>query len=89
MEVNVLPLSIAAVPHAGLFGLHGAGHAAPIHVLGQSNIGDAGRILPNEVHVWVQEDGVHRLIPFGQCCKRESRETFLAFRLPPLWWLLR
>lgn len=45
--MDVLPLAVAAVPHAGLLRLHGAGHAAGVHVLGQSDVGDARRIFSN------------------------------------------
>ena len=75
MEVDVLPLAVAAVPHAGLLRLHGAGHAAGVHVLGQSDVGDARGVLPDEVHMWVQQDGVHGLIPLGQGCKRDPDYT--------------
>lgn len=64
--MDILPLAIAAVPHPGLLRLHGARHATRIHVLSESNVGDAGCIFPNKVHVWIQEDGMHRLVPFGQ-----------------------
>ena len=64
--MDVLPLAVAAVPHTGLLRLHGAGHAGSIHVLGQSNVSNTRCIFPNKVHVWIQEDGVHRLIPFRQ-----------------------
>lgn len=47
MKVDVLPLAVTTVPHTGLFRLHGAGHAVGIHVLGQSNIGNARCIFPN------------------------------------------
>lgn len=69
MEVNVLPFSIAALPYTGLFGLHGARHAIPIHVLGQSNISNACSVFPDEMHMWIQEDGVHWLISFRQGCE--------------------
>lgn len=67
--MDVLPLAVSAVPHPGLLRLHGAGHAAAVHVLSESDVGDAGRILPNEVHVRIQENGVHRLVPLGQSCQ--------------------
>lgn len=79
VEVNVLPLPIAAVPHAGFLGLHGARHAAAVHVLGQPDVGDARRVLPNQVHVWVQEDGVHRLIPFGQRILKVKAMEVMSF----------
>ena len=64
--MDVLPLAVAAVPHTGLLGLHGAGHAADVHVLGQPNVGDAGSILADQVHMRVQQDGVDWLVPFGK-----------------------
>ena len=66
VEVDVLPLALATVPDAGLLGLHGARHAAAVHVLGQADVGDARRVLANQVHVGVQQDGVHRLVAFRQ-----------------------
>lgn len=66
MEVNVLPLAITAMPHASLLRLHGLWHAAPVHVLGQADVGYAGRILPNQVHVRIQDDGVDWLVALGQ-----------------------
>lgn len=54
VEVNVLPLAVAAVPHTGLLRLHGAGHACSIHVLGQSNVSNTRCIFPDKVHVWIQ-----------------------------------
>jgi len=76
VEVDVLPLAVAAVPHTGLLGLHGAGHAAGIQVLGQSNIGNTRCIFPNEVHMWIQEDGVHWLVPFGQSWKGDKTADY-------------
>lgn len=64
--MDVLPLPVPAVPHAGLLRLHGARHAGGVHVLGEADVGDARRVFPDEVDVWVQEDGVHRLVAFGQ-----------------------
>lgn len=66
MEVDVLPPALAAVPHAGFLRLHGAGHAASIHVLRESNVGNARCVFSNEMHVGVEQDGVHGLVPFGQ-----------------------
>lgn len=68
MEVDILPLAIAAVPDAGLLGLAGAGPALRIDVLGEANVGDAGRVLPNDVHVWVQDGRVDRLVVLGEHC---------------------
>lgn len=88
MEVNVLPFSIAALPHSGLFGLHGARHAIPVHVLGQSNISNACSVFPDEMHMWVQEDGVHRLISFRQCIlKVEAMEVMSLYQITQGLWL--
>lgn len=66
VEVHVLPLAVAPVPHARLLGLHGLWHAAAVHVLRQADVGDACRVLAHQVHVRVQDDRVDRLGAFGQ-----------------------
>lgn len=68
MEMYVLPLAITAVPHAGLFRLAGTGPALAINVLCEADVGDTGCILPNDVHVRVQDGGVDRLAVLGQHC---------------------
>lgn len=75
--MDVLPLSLAAVPDTGLLRLHGAGHAAGIHVLGQPNVGNARCVFPNQMHVWVQQDGVHWFIPFRQGWKEETMADYM------------
>ena len=64
--MHVLPLAVPAVPHASLLGLHGPGQAAAVQVLGEPHVGDARGILAHQVHVGVQDDGVHRLAALGQ-----------------------
>lgn len=64
----ILPLAISPVPHAGLLGLAGAGPALAIDVLGEADVGDAGCVLPDDVHVRVQDGGVDRLAVLGQHC---------------------
>lgn len=68
MEVHVLPLPVPAVPHARLLRLHGPGPPATVRVLGEPDVGDAGRVLAQQVHVRVQEDGVDGLAALGQSC---------------------
>jgi hypothetical protein len=53
VEVYVLPLAITAVPHTCLFGLAGTGPALPIDVLCEADVGNAGCVLTDDVHVWV------------------------------------
>lgn len=66
MKVDVQPLAISTVPDTGLLRLHGAWHPAAIHVLGQADVRDTCRILPNQVHMRVQKDSVYRFVTFGQ-----------------------
>lgn len=73
MEVHVLPLAIAPVPHARLLGLHSLWHAAAVHVLRQADVGDARRVLAHQVHVRVQDDRVDRLVAFGQSYETHTR----------------
>lgn len=64
--MNVEPLAIATVPHPGLLRLAGAGVARGVHELRETNVGDARRILADQVHVWVEEGGVHGLAVLAQ-----------------------
>lgn len=54
-----LPFAVAAVPDAGLLGLGRAGDAPRIHVLRDADVGDAGRLVPHQVDVGVQDRRVH------------------------------
>lgn len=60
--MDVLPLAVAAVPDTGLFGLAGARAALTVDVLRQADVGDAGGIFPDDVHVRVQDGGVNGLV---------------------------
>ena len=79
MEVHVLPLSVPAVPDARLLGLHGAGHAAGVHVLGEADVGHARRVLADQVHVRVQQDGVDRLMALRQSWGRRGGDMSLIY----------
>lgn len=72
VEVDVLPLAVAAVPDAGLLRLHGAGHAVAIDVLGEADVGDARRLVPDQMHVGVEQDGVDGLLHLGEGCRGQE-----------------
>lgn len=72
MEVDVLPLAITAVPDAGLLGLHGARHAVAVNVLCEADVGDAGRLVPDQVDVGVQQDGVDGQFPLRQSYREQK-----------------
>lgn len=57
--MNDLPFAIPAVPDAGLLGLGSAGDPSRVHVLRDADVGDAGRLVPHEVDVGVQNRRVH------------------------------
>ena len=65
MEVDDLPLAVAAVPDPGLLRLGGAGRAAGVDVLRHPDIGDAGGLVAHQVDVGVQDGGVDRLTVLG------------------------
>jgi len=69
VEVDVLPLAVAALPDARLLRLRGAWHAAAVHVLREADVGDAGPLVPDQVDVGVEQDGVNGLLPLGQSCR--------------------
>lgn len=71
--MDVLPLGVAAVPDAGLLRLHGAWHAAGVHVLGEADVSDARSVVADQVHVGVEQDGVDGpLLSPGQSWMREA-----------------
>ena len=43
------------MPHTGLLGLAGAGPALPVDILREADVGDAGGVLADDVHVRVQD----------------------------------
>lgn len=102
MVVHVEPLAVAAVPDARLLGLRGAGPALPVDVLRQADVGDAGGVLPDDVHVRVQDGRVDWLAVLRQYCpdmqnhqghftaKEEQRPTFsnLFYTLLTFHWIL-
>lgn len=61
MEVNIEPLALAAMPHPGLLRLAGARAARGVHKLSEPDVGDARGLLADQVHVGVEQSGVHRL----------------------------
>lgn len=66
MVVDIEPLAISAVPDTGLLGLRGAGPALAVDVLCQADVGDAGGVLPDDMHVGVQDGRVDGLAVLRQ-----------------------
>lgn len=64
--MNVQPLPIAAMPHPSLLRLAGARAAGGVHKLHEPYVGDARGVLPDEVHVGVEQGGVHGLVVLAQ-----------------------
>lgn len=64
--MNVEPLALAAVPHPGLLRLAGPGTSRAVHELREADVGDARRVLADQVHVRVEQGGVHRLVVLAQ-----------------------
>lgn len=75
VEVDVEPLGIAPMPHAGLFRLAGARPPLSVDVLRQANVGDAGGVLTNQMHVGVEDGGVHGFAVFTQNCDNTKEQT--------------
>lgn len=77
--MDVLPLAVAAVPDARLLRLYGAGLPGRVDVLAQTDVGDARRLVPDQVHVGVEQDGVDGQLGPGQSCRTDTgREGLLA-----------
>lgn len=71
MEVNILPLAVPAMPHSSLLRLHGARHVVSVDVLRESDVGYAGSIFSQQVHVRIQQDGVDSTpVALGESWKR-------------------
>lgn len=76
MKMNILPLSIPAMPHTSLFRLHCLWHSAAVHVLCEPNVCYAGSIITYQVYMGVQDNCVDWFIAFGQSIfKVESVEV--------------
>lgn len=71
--MDVLPLAVPAVPHAGLLRLAGSRPALSVHVLSQADVSDAGRVLADQVDVGVQDGGVDGLVVLGQDWKKTKK----------------
>lgn len=58
MEMDDLPLPVAAVPHSGLLRLGGARRPVGVDVLRHSDVSNARGLVANQVDVRVQDGGV-------------------------------
>lgn len=70
MEVHVEPFGVPALPHARFLRLAGARPALAVHVLRQADVGYAGCVVADQMHVRVEDGGVHGLVVFTQHCRR-------------------
>lgn len=66
MEMDILPLGVPAMPYPCLLRLAAAWPALTIHVLRQADVGYAGSIFTDQVHVRVQDGGVDGLAVLRQ-----------------------
>lgn len=66
MEMDILPFGVPTMPHPRLFRLAAAWPALPIHILREADVGDAGGLLSNQVHVRVEDGGVDGLTVLRQ-----------------------
>lgn len=64
--MDVLPLAVSALPHTGLLRLAGSRPTLGVNILSQADVGDAGRVLADQVDVGVQDGGVDGLVVLGQ-----------------------
>lgn len=66
MEMDILPFGVPTMPHPCLLRLAAAWPALPIHILREADVGDAGGLLSNQVHVRVEDGGVDGLTVLRQ-----------------------
>lgn len=64
--MDVLPLAVSAMPHAGFLRLAGARPTPPVDKLSEADVGDAGGVVADQVDVGVQDGGVDGFAVFGQ-----------------------
>lgn len=64
--MNIEPLAIATMPHPGLLRLAGTRAARGVHKLCETDVGDARGVLADQVHVRIEEGGVHGLAVLTQ-----------------------
>lgn len=64
--MNIEPLAIATMPHPGLLRLAGARAARGVYKLCEPDVGDARSVLADQVHVRVEQGGVHGLAVLAQ-----------------------
>lgn len=76
--MNDLPFAIPAVPDAGLLGLGSAGDPSRVHVLRDADVGDAGRLVPHQVDVGVQDRRVHGFAVSGPHWRGEKHKWIQA-----------
>lgn len=72
VEVDVLPLAVSAMPDASLLWLAGPRPTLAVNELSQADVGDAGCILADQVHMGVQDGGVDRLAVLSQNWKDDE-----------------
>lgn len=84
MEVDVLPPAVPAVPYPGLLRLAGARTALPVDKLRQADVGDAGGVVSDHVHVRVEDGGVDGLAVLGEDWRQRQGSNFRPqhFNLP-------
>lgn len=66
MEVDVLPLAVSAMPDTSLLRLGGPRPTLIVNELSQTDVGDAGGVLADQVDMGVQDGGVDGLVVLGQ-----------------------
>lgn len=74
VEMNVLPFGVPAVPHASLLRLAAARPALSIHKLSEADVGDAGGVFSDQVHMRVQDGGVDGLAVLRKHCGETHTE---------------
>lgn len=72
VEVDVLPLAVSAMPDTSLLWLAGPRPTLAVNKLSQADVGDAGCILADQVHMGVQDGGVDRLAVLSQNWKDDE-----------------
>lgn len=72
VEMDVLPFGVPAMPHPRLLWLAAARSALAIHILREADVGNAGGLFSNQVHVRVEDGGVDGLTVLGEHCDRNT-----------------
>lgn len=77
--MHIEPFGVTAMPHTSLLRLAGTRPSLTVDVLRQTNVGDAGGILADQMDMGVEDGGVHRFAVFTQNYDGKMQNALTSF----------